>query len=77
MGVTEGAAGTAAGRVTGARLAEVLSDGGAGLLAAGLERATAHEAHMRSVSFTCDRGCKSMGELLWQEKTLACPSRAW
>lgn len=76
VGVTEGAAGTAAGRVTGARLAEVLSDGGAGLLAAGLERATAHEAHMRSVSFTCDRGCKSMGELLWQEKTLACPSQA-
>lgn len=46
MGVTEGAAGTAAAGVTGAGLAEVLSDGGAGLLAAGLERATAHEAHM-------------------------------
>lgn len=46
MGVTDGAAGTAAGGVTGAGLTEVLSDGGAGLLEAGLERATAHEAHM-------------------------------
>lgn len=45
MGVTEGAAGTAAGGVTGVALTEVLSDGGAELLAAGLERATAHEAH--------------------------------
>lgn len=46
MGVTEGAAGTAAAGVMGAGLAEVLSDGGAGLLAAGLGRATVHEAHM-------------------------------
>lgn len=45
MGVTEGTAGTAAATVTRAGLAEVSSGGGAGLRAAGLERAITHEVH--------------------------------
>lgn len=46
VGVTEGSAGTAAAGVTGAGLAEVLSGGGTGLRAAGLERAMTREVHV-------------------------------
>lgn len=64
----EGAVGTTAAGVTGAGLAEVPSDGGAGLLAAELERATCC-----SMSFTCDRGYNSVGKLWRQEKVPECP----
>lgn len=46
VGVTEGTAGTAAAGVTGAGLAEVLSGGGTGLRAAGLERTMTREVPM-------------------------------
>lgn len=46
MGVTEGTAGMAAAGVTGAGLAKVPSGEGAGLRAAGLERAITREVHV-------------------------------
>ena len=69
MGVTEGAVGTTAAGVTGAGLAEVPSDGGAGLLAAGLERATCC-----SMSFTCDRGYNSVGNCHGKRRCQGAPA---